>query len=225
MTKPEKPPADPELARRIQELIDYKGGGYNEENVADIIDNALKLLKDVQDSGDVRVIKTALRELRYAFKLFAPYAQVRKVTMFGSARTAPTRPEYQQAVEFGRKIAAAGFMALLNLTALISVAIGFANLLLSLLTGAAATKQTGPFCQQLPLPLAHLIGMHPLLAGHLIDRLVPFDRLQRHSPFELRTVVISFPHHRRPHHHRLLPPRLLHPWFRMSAWLPVTLLQ
>src|SRR5208283_2181646 len=98
--------------RHIQALIDYKGGGHNEESVADIIDNALKLLTDVKDSGDVRVIQTALRELRYAFKLFAPYAHVRKVTMFGSARTQPSRPEYQQAVEFGRKIADAGFMVI-----------------------------------------------------------------------------------------------------------------
>jgi len=112
MTKPEKPPVDPDLARRIQELIEYKGGGFNPERVADIVENALKLLKDVEDSGDVRVIQTALRELRYAFKLFAPYAGVRKVAMFGSARTAPTRPEYQQALDFGRKIAAAGFMVI-----------------------------------------------------------------------------------------------------------------
>ena len=112
MTNTDKPPADPELTRRIQELIDYKGGGYNQERVADIVENALKLLKDVQDSGDVRVIQTALRELRFAFKLFAPYAGVRKVTIFGSARTAPTRPEYQQAVDFGRKIVQAGFMVI-----------------------------------------------------------------------------------------------------------------
>jgi uncharacterized protein (TIGR00730 family) len=103
---------DPELHRRIQDLIDYRGGGFNEESVADIIENALKLMKDVEDSGDVRVIQTALRELRYAFKLFAPYAGVRKVTMFGSARTAPTRPEYQQAVDFGRKIVEAGYMVI-----------------------------------------------------------------------------------------------------------------
>jgi uncharacterized protein (TIGR00730 family) len=32
--------------------------------------------------------------------------------MFGSARTQPTRQEYQQGVEFGRKIAAAGFMVI-----------------------------------------------------------------------------------------------------------------
>ncbi len=112
MIKTEKPPSDPELKRRIEELIAYKGGGHNPEAVEDIIENALKLLTDVKDSGDVRVIQTALRELRYAFKLFAPYANKRKVTIFGSARTQPTKVEYQQAVEFGRKIAEAGFMVI-----------------------------------------------------------------------------------------------------------------
>src|ERR1043166_3891767 len=106
----EKPPADPELRRRVQELIAYKGNGHNADLVADIIESALKLLTDVEARGDVRVIQTAIRELRYAFKLFAPHAGVRKVTMFGSARTLPTRTEYQQAVEFGRKIAAEGWM-------------------------------------------------------------------------------------------------------------------
>ncbi len=112
MSRPEKPPADPELRRRIQELISYKGGGHNEENVADIIENALKMLKDVEDRGDVRVIQTAVREMRYAFRLFAPYANTRKVSIFGSARTLASRLEYQQAVEFGRKIADAGFMVI-----------------------------------------------------------------------------------------------------------------
>jgi uncharacterized protein (TIGR00730 family) len=112
MKKAEKPPTDPELKRRIEELIAYRGGGYNEDAVADIIENALKLLKDVKDSGDVRVIQTAVRELRYAFKLFAPYADKRKVTMFGSARTSAERREYQQAVDFGRKIVQAGFMVI-----------------------------------------------------------------------------------------------------------------
>src|SRR5438034_11026994 len=94
----EKPPADPELKRRIQELIAYKGGGHNPDLVADIIENGLKLLTDVEARGDVRVIQTAIRELRYAFKLFAPHAQVRKVTMFGSARMLPSKTEYQRAV-------------------------------------------------------------------------------------------------------------------------------
>ena len=108
----EKPPADPELRRRVQELIKFKGGGANEEAVADIIENALKILTDVKDTGDVRVIQTAVRELRYAYRLFAPYSHIRKVTMFGSARTAPSKQEYQQAVDFGKKIVKAGFMVI-----------------------------------------------------------------------------------------------------------------
>ena len=110
--KTEKPPVDPELHRRVQELIAFKGGGYNEDAVADIIENALKILTDVKSTGDVRVIQTAVREMRYAYRLFAPYAQKRKVTIFGSARTASTKQEYQQAVEFGKKIVQAGFMVI-----------------------------------------------------------------------------------------------------------------
>jgi uncharacterized protein (TIGR00730 family) len=104
--------ADPELSRRIQELIEFKGGGHNADLVEDIIENAVRMLQDVEHRGDVRVIQTAVRELRYAFRLFAPYGGTRKVTIFGSARTQSDRVEYQQAAEFGRLAVAAGFMVI-----------------------------------------------------------------------------------------------------------------
>lgn len=112
MEKADKSQVDPVIKARIQELIAAKGGGYNADLVEEIIVNALKLLTDVKDRGDVRVIRTALSELRYAFRLFAPYENTRKVTIFGSARTLPTRQEYLEAVEFARKIADAGFMVI-----------------------------------------------------------------------------------------------------------------
>src|SRR5580692_10725682 len=112
MKRTEKPPADAPLRSKIEELIKFKGGGYNEAEVTDVIENALKLLTDVKDTGDVRVIQTAVRELRYAFRVFAPYAGKRKVTIFGSARTKPDYVEYQQAVDFGKKIVKAGFMVI-----------------------------------------------------------------------------------------------------------------
>jgi uncharacterized protein (TIGR00730 family) len=108
----DKAAVDPELRRRIRDLITYKGGGHNEDLVEDVIENALKLLKDVEHRGDVRVIQTAVRELRYSFKLFAPFAQYRKVTIFGSARTLPNKIEYRQAVDFARKMAAENFMVI-----------------------------------------------------------------------------------------------------------------
>lgn len=110
MDRTERPPQDPELRRRIADLIAYKGGGHNPDLVTDVIENALKLLKDVEHRGDVKVIQTAVRELRYAFRLFAPYAATRKVTIFGSARLKPDGVEYQQAKETGRLLADAGFM-------------------------------------------------------------------------------------------------------------------
>ena len=110
MEKYERPPVDPELKRRIDDLIAFKGGGHNEDLVGDIILQALKILNDVEGRGDVRVIATAVRELRYAFKLFAPWAGTRKVTVFGSARTAPSKQEYLQAVDFSRRIADSGWM-------------------------------------------------------------------------------------------------------------------
>jgi uncharacterized protein (TIGR00730 family) len=97
---------------RILELIKAWGGGANEDLVADIIENALKLLRQVEHRGDVKVVQTAVRELRYAFRAFSPYAQVRKVAIFGSARLPPTKREYQQAVELGRKLAKAGYMVI-----------------------------------------------------------------------------------------------------------------
>jgi uncharacterized protein (TIGR00730 family) len=112
MEKPEQSATDPELRRQILELIERKGGGANTDLVADIIENALKLMHDVEYRGDVRVVQTALRELRYAFKLFSPHAHARKVTLFGSARTQSSKPEYQQAVEFARQMAEEGWMVI-----------------------------------------------------------------------------------------------------------------
>ena len=69
------------------------------ERIAELIDeiklSADKLAKDRTSRGDVKLLSRTLRELRYAFKVFAPYRTYRKVTIFGSARTLPDQPAYQ----------------------------------------------------------------------------------------------------------------------------------
>src|SRR5437016_1324642 len=69
--------------------------------IAEIKETADKLARDQATRGDLKILNRALRELRYAFKVFKPYRLQRKVTMFGSARTPPDAPVYQLAVEFG----------------------------------------------------------------------------------------------------------------------------
>ncbi|REK07529.1 MAG: TIGR00730 family Rossman fold protein [Planctomycetota bacterium] len=83
--------------------------GPDRSRIVDLIEqikeSADKLAVDQTSRGDLKILSRALRELRYAFKVFTPYRAQRKVTVFGSARTRPDEATYQQAVEFGRAMA------------------------------------------------------------------------------------------------------------------------
>src|SRR5215471_16314035 len=70
----------------------------NEQLVQQIKETADKLIRDQANRGDIKLLNTALKELRYAFKVFRPIRQHRKVTVFGSARLPPEHRAYHQAV-------------------------------------------------------------------------------------------------------------------------------
>src|SRR6185436_9187252 len=80
--------------------------------IEQIKESADKLAADQTSRGDLKILSRTMRELRYAFKVFSPYRSRRKVTVFGSARTRPDKPAYQQAVVFGRKMAECGWLVL-----------------------------------------------------------------------------------------------------------------
>jgi uncharacterized protein (TIGR00730 family) len=80
--------------------------------IAEIHEIADRLQKDGATRGDVKILSRTLKELRYAFKVFAPYRHRRKVSVFGSARSKPDHQSYKQAVEFGRAMAGAGWMVI-----------------------------------------------------------------------------------------------------------------
>ncbi len=84
----------------------------SEQLVQQLKETADKLLRDGANRGDIKLLNTALKELRYAFKIFAPYRNRRKVTVFGSARLPREHPAYHQAVDFSRRIVEAGFMVI-----------------------------------------------------------------------------------------------------------------
>ena len=62
--------------------------------------------------GDLRILSRAMQELRHAFRIFAPYRKVRKVSIFGSTRVQETDPYYQLAKGVAKGIAEAGFMVI-----------------------------------------------------------------------------------------------------------------
>jgi uncharacterized protein (TIGR00730 family) len=78
--------------------------------VEEIKEVADKLGRDQTTRGDLKIILRALKELRYAFKVFKPFRLRRKVTIFGSARTPPDQLIYRMGVDFGRQMAANGWM-------------------------------------------------------------------------------------------------------------------
>jgi uncharacterized protein (TIGR00730 family) len=80
--------------------------------VGEIVASALKLLRDQTNRGDIKLIDKSLKELRYALKVFAPYRDVRKVSIFGSARTLESHEDYRQAAAFAREMAQAGWMVI-----------------------------------------------------------------------------------------------------------------
>src|SRR5437763_11055081 len=83
-----------------------------EHLVQQLKETADKLIRDQTNRGDVKLLSTALKELRYAFKVFAAYRNRPKVTVFGSARLPASDPAYEAAVHFGKRIAEEGYMVI-----------------------------------------------------------------------------------------------------------------
>lgn len=96
----------------IMNLIQMCGGSPHADLIKELIVTALKLVEEPAARVDVKILNAALKELRFAFKLFAGYRHIRKVTVFGSARTAETDPGYKQSASFARKIVRHGYMVI-----------------------------------------------------------------------------------------------------------------
>jgi uncharacterized protein (TIGR00730 family) len=96
-----------ELLPRLQENGPLRP---EEQLVREMVETCLKLLRDGTRLGDVKLLNAALRELRYAFKVFAPFTGVRKISVFGSARLPQDAPACRAAHEFARRMAAEGYM-------------------------------------------------------------------------------------------------------------------
>lgn len=96
----------------ILKLVEEVGGSPHAEFLQEMVQTVLRLAEDHADRGDIKILNVALRELVHAFRVFAPYRGIRKVTMFGSARTTEGQPEYLQALTFAHAISRRGWMVI-----------------------------------------------------------------------------------------------------------------
>jgi uncharacterized protein (TIGR00730 family) len=101
---------DAGIARLIQQLLDEAGATANRDLIAEVVVTGLRLSRGAADRLDLKIAETALREMADAYEVFAPYRDVPKVTIFGSARTRPDAPVYDQARKAARALADMGWM-------------------------------------------------------------------------------------------------------------------
>jgi uncharacterized protein (TIGR00730 family) len=80
--------------------------------VRELIVHALKCRRDHLEVLDLKVLSRTMAEFRYASRIFKPYRDVRKVSIFGSARTPEDDPYYAMAVDFAQRLASEGFMVI-----------------------------------------------------------------------------------------------------------------
>jgi len=91
-----------ERTQAIESFLDQFAPSKDKDQLADMMVTICRLAADKTDRGELKLLSKAFKELRYAFKVFAPYHDVRKVSIFGSSRTPPEHPDYIQADNFAR---------------------------------------------------------------------------------------------------------------------------
>jgi hypothetical protein len=97
---------DEVAANLLRELGVSKDFRISEAFVSEV----LGLITDEPGQLDLKIASAAVAEMRNAFAMFAPYHGIPKVTIFGSARTKPDDPLYDQTVTVARQLADAGWM-------------------------------------------------------------------------------------------------------------------
>jgi len=101
-------PAD-EAIDRLMALV---GNIQQPEIVREMILAALKAGQENAGEADLKLMNSSLKEMRFTSKVFGPYRDKRKVTVFGSARTRPEEPLYAMARELGSRLVESGYMVI-----------------------------------------------------------------------------------------------------------------
>ncbi|HZV00446.1 MAG TPA: LOG family protein, partial [Planctomycetota bacterium] len=101
------------IANAIDSLVAMAPNGFaHRDLVREMVTAAMYLTTDGLDRGEIKILNSTLKEFRYAFKVFDRYADRRKVSIFGSARTPPDSAVYQHAKKFAEELARKGFMVI-----------------------------------------------------------------------------------------------------------------
>ena len=105
-------PSNEELLSQIRLLLDSPEDDLQAAIMKELLAGTLRLHSSHLDILDLKIVNRAVKELRHAFRVFHDYRDRRKISIFGSARTASDDPNYQMAFQFSRRIVEEGFMVI-----------------------------------------------------------------------------------------------------------------
>jgi len=113
-TRPRSRPllSNEELLSQIRLLLDSPEDDLQAAIMKELLAGTLRLHDSQLDVLDLKIVNRAVKELRHAFRVFHDYRDRRKISIFGSARTASDDPNYQMAFQFSRQIVEEGFMVI-----------------------------------------------------------------------------------------------------------------
>jgi len=100
-----------EIDEMIEALV-KRVGVHQPQIIREMILSALKAGQDTDYLADLKLMRTTMKEMRYTNKVFGPYRGRQKVTIFGSARTAPQESIYRKCVHFSRMLADHDYMVI-----------------------------------------------------------------------------------------------------------------
>jgi uncharacterized protein (TIGR00730 family) len=101
-----------EILAHVQRILEDSDGELRTVLLREMLLGIVKLNDYHLDTLDLKILNRTLKELRYAFKVFQTYRNRPKISMFGSARTQSSDPNYQLAYRFARRLVERGFMVI-----------------------------------------------------------------------------------------------------------------
>ena len=100
------------MLHEVRLIFETEGVDINTRLYRELIIDALKFKRDDLDTLDLKIAYRSMAEFRYAARVFKPYRRIRKVSIFGSARTPEDDPYYALAVDFARMLVQEKFMVI-----------------------------------------------------------------------------------------------------------------
>ena len=108
----ERTTANNSLETEVTELFKSLPELKQQKWISRSLESITKMASTEVDRLEWKILSSSLYDLETAFALFYPYRHVRKITIFGSARTPENTLEYNMAVDFAKRITKQGFMVI-----------------------------------------------------------------------------------------------------------------